>query len=288
MRISEIYDQKRFIMSAEVFPPKKYGEFESLIRTIRDITPLRPDFVSVTYGAAGKTKETTADALSVVKDAFGLECVAHLTCVNMTVESLENIIAVYKRKNVENILVLRGDVAEDSAFYDFKHANELAAYIAANHPEFDLLGACYPEGHPEAISFDHDVDMHKQKIDSGVTHLVSQLFFDNSHFYNLLDAMQKKGITASVEAGIMPVVNKKSIQRLIKMCGTSIPHEFAKIFAKYDDDDFRRAGIEYTKKQISDLISNGVRAFHIYTMNNADVAAEIYSTFADVRREFNE
>ena len=288
MKTADIYRQKKFVMSAEVFPPKQYGRFESLIRTIRDIAPLSPDFVSVTYGAAGKTKETTADALSVIKDAFSLECAAHLTCVNMTKDSLESILDDYHRKNVENILVLRGDIVEDSVFYDFCHANELAEYISANHPDFNLLGACYPEGHPEAKSFDADIDALRRKVDCGVCHLISQLFFDNAHFYRMRDAARKVGISVPIEAGIMPLVNKSSIQRLITMCGVSTPPEFAKIFARYDGDEFAEAGMAYTIAQIEDLINNGVDGIHLYTMNNAAIADRIFSHFADTRIRLNE
>lgn len=284
MYIRELFEKKKVVMSAEVFPPKKNGMLEGVIRALKEIKPLDPDYVSITYGANGSGGMTTADVASVVIDAFDMTAVAHMTAVNMTKDLLEERLQMLSRKGVKSILTLRGDIAEDSRFYDFRHANELAEYISERYPGFELLGACYPEGHPEAKSLDADLDMIKRKTECGVTHLVSQLFFDNATFYEFKEKAEKKGITATVSAGIMPITSVQQVERIVSMCGVQIPTAFSKICANYQGAELYKAGIDYAIGQIRDLIDHGVRGIHLYTMNKGDVARAVFNAFEGDRK----
>lgn len=284
MYIRELFENKKVVMSAEVFPPKKNGMLEGVIRALKEIKPLDPDYVSITYGASGSGGMTTADVASVVIDAFDMTAVAHMTAVNMTKELLEERLEMLRRKGVKSILTLRGDIVEGSKFYDFHHANELAAYIKQRYPGFELLGACYPEGHPEAKNLAADLKMIKLKTECGVSHLVSQLFFDNATFYDFLDKADKEGIKATVSAGIMPITSVQQVERIVSMCGVQIPTAFSKICATYQGEDLYKAGIDYAIGQIRDLIDNGVRGIHLYTMNKGDVARAVFGAFEGDRK----
>lgn len=284
MYIRDMFASKKVVMSAEVFPPKKNGMLEGVIRALKEIKPLNPDYVSITYGANGSGGMTTADVASVVIDAFDMTAVAHMTAVNMTKELLEERLQMLMRKGVKSILTLRGDIAEDSRFYDFRHANELAAYISQKYPQFELLGACYPEGHPEAENLDADLEMIKLKTECGISHLVTQLFFDNATFYSFADKAEKAGITATVSAGIMPITSVQQVERIVSMCGVQIPTKFSKICATYQGEDLYKAGIDYAIEQIRDLIDNGVKGIHLYTMNKGDVAKAVFNAFEEDRK----
>lgn len=283
MIVSDIFRAKRFVMSAEVFPPKRNGMLEGVIRALKDIKGLSPDFVSITYGANGNGGDTTADVASVAIDAFEMTTVAHMTAVNMTVAKLEEKLEQLARKGVENILTLRGDIAPDSAFYDFRYASDLAAYIKGRYPQFHLIGARYPEGHYQAPSLEADVDNLRRKIDAGVEHLITQLFFDNSCFYRFRELLARKGIDTPVSAGIMPITNALQVSRTVAMSGAHIPPDFAKVIANNDGPQLYRAGIDYAVEQIRDLHANGVRGVHLYTMNKGEIAQEVFARCKDLR-----
>ncbi len=268
-------------MSVEVFPPKKDGHIEEVIRPLKEINLLKPDFVSITYGANGKGSDKTVDAASVAIDAFDLDVLAHLTCVNMTKERIDEFIETYKRKNIKNVLCLRGDITDDSKFYDFNHANELAYYIKKNHPEFTVFGACYPEGHPESKNKQEDIDVVKKKIDCGIEYFISQLFLDNSAFYAMRDSFAKNGIKAPLLAGIMPITQATQLARIENMCGAKAPKRF--VDEVVNCGNVYDAGIEYAISQITDLIQNGVTNIHIYTMNKADIVKKIFGVFSVLR-----
>lgn len=284
MGIERLFKEKEFVMSAEVFPPKKNGELEGVIRALKGIKSVSPDFVSVTYGASGTGGDKTNDVASVIIDAFDMEAVAHITAVNMTVEKLEETLQVFLKKNVQNIMVLRGDIVEDSKFFDFHYASDLATYIKSRYPKFTLLGGCYPDGHYQAPSIEQDIENLKIKLDAGVEHLITQLFFDNDTFYRFMDMLAARGINTPVSAGIMPVTNVKQINRLVSMCGAQIPKRLANIVANQTSDDMYRAGLDYAIEQISDLHAHGVSGVHVYTMNKTNVAVEIFETCAPFRK----
>lgn len=277
MNIREIIRNTPFLMSAEVFPPKRSGELENIIRTLRRLKEqVHPDYISVTYGANGKGATTTNDAASVAIDAFDIETVAHMTAVNMTKERLDELLTSLSHKGVHSILALRGDVRDDSRFYDFHHANELAAYIHRTHPEFLLMGACYLEGHPESRNLEEDLDVVALKMESGIEHFVTQMFFDNRYYYEFMDLAARRGMHLSLEAGIMPITNVKQLGRSVSLSGATLPPRFVQLTQQYEDDMFD-AGCAYAIEQIEDLRRNGAQGVHLYTMNNVRTAATIFA-----------
>lgn len=279
MKITQLFhDTNRAILSYEVFPPKKTSPIESVYDKLEAICALRPDFVSVTYGAGGSGAHSRTCALaSKIKNDYGIESVVHLTCVcNDREDVLENL-DEFRENNIENILALRGDRPQDAApKTDFTHASDLTAFIAA-HGDFDIAGACYPEVHPEAENEVDDVLNLRKKVDAGASHLISQLFFDNAAFYRFRERCQIAGISVPLEAGIMPVTNKNQIEHMVTMCGASLPAKFTRMMMKYEanPEALRDAGLAYAIDQIVDLLSNGVDGIHLYTMNNPLVAKRV-------------
>ena len=184
------------------------------------------------------------------------------------------------RKGIENILVLRGDVCPTSRFFDFHHASDLAEYLSTRHPEFNLIGACYPEKHPEAKTLEEDIDNLKRKIDCGVTHLITQLFLDNDKFFRFLDLTSKKGINVPIEAGIMPMFSAKTLDHSVSLSDASVPAEFLKLKADNPDEkEFFERGISLAVKQIDSLIKGGAKGIHLYTMNKGEIAERILPKF---------
>ncbi len=280
MKISSLFNKNRPVFSLEVFPPKKTGSIESIYSTLDGLRDLSPDYISVTYGAGGNTADTkTRDIASLIKNKYGIESMAHLTCVSCTKEDVDIILRDFESYGIENILALRGDINPNMPpENDFRYASELTGYIKKKGG-FDIAGACYPEGHTEAPDLDTDIEMLKRKVDAGASFLVSQLFFDNVYFYSFREKARRCGINIPITAGIMPVTNKNQIERMVTMCGASIPTGLSKIMAKYSEspEALLEAGIEYAAIQIEGLLANGVQGIHLYTMNNPEVAKKIFA-----------
>lgn len=279
MKITDIFNSKeKAVFSFEVFPPKKTSPIESVYSKLEEICSLKPDFISVTYGAGGTGGHSrTCEIASKIKNDFGVESVAHLTCVNSTKDDIDSTLEDFKAHNIENILALRGDYVEGvEPKKEFLHASDLCAYIKSKG-DFDLGGACYPEVHGEAKDEVEDILNLRKKVEAGAEHLISQLFFDNSVFYRFLERAKIAGVNVPIEAGIMPVTNKSQIERMVSMCGASLPAKFSKIMQKYENNPeaLRDAGIAYAVEQIVDLLANGVDGIHLYTMNNPYVARKI-------------
>ncbi|MGN0618840.1 MAG: methylenetetrahydrofolate reductase [NAD(P)H] [Ruminiclostridium sp.] len=278
MKIASLYGKGRTVLSFEIFPPKKTSGIETIYSTIEELSDLKPDYISVTYGAGGNPADTsTRDIASLIKNKYGIEAMAHLTCVNNTKAEVTAVLDSFKEAGIENILALRGDINPDvPPKTDFRYASELVSYIK-EQGNFGVSGACYPEGHVEAESLTADILNLRKKVDAGVQSLVTQLFFENSMFYDFREKMAIAGIDVPVSAGIMPVTNKKQIERMVAMCGASLPQKFVKMVQKYDTrpEALIDAGIAYAADQIADLLSNGVDGVHIYTMNNPYVARKI-------------
>ena len=278
MKITSLFNSGKTVFSFEVFPPKKDSPIESVYGKLEEICALKPDFISVTYGAGGTGAHSrTCEIAAKIKHDFHVESVAHLTCVNSTKTMIDETLADFKAHDIENILALRGDYTEGVAPQtDFRYASELCAYIR-RHGGFDISGACYPESHMDSADEIEDVLNLKKKVDAGAQHLISQLFFDNELFYRFMERAKIAGINVPVEAGIMPVTNKRQIERMVSLCGASLPPKFAKIMQKYESkpEALRDAGIAYAVEQIVDLIANGVDGIHLYTMNSPYVAEKI-------------
>lgn len=284
MKIQNLFDPGspdhpgRAILSFEVFPPKRDLPIESIYGQLSSLCALKPDFISVTYGAAGKGNDhRTAEIAARIKHNYGVESVAHLTCVSNTKEDVDRITDELRLNGIENILALRGDLPEDAErAEDFRYASDLTEYLVGLGG-FDIAGACYPEVHPESAGEVDDILNLKKKVDAGATHLISQLFFDNETFFRFRDKCAMAGINVPIEAGIMPVIRKAQIERMVTLCGASLPSPFVRVMNRYGDDpeQMRDAGIAYAIQQIIDLLAAGVDGIHLYTMNDPYVATQI-------------
>ncbi len=287
MEISKLFNENKTVFSFEVFPPKKESGIETIYETLGQLTNLKPDFISVTYGAGGSgvRNATTADLCSHIKNELGIETIAHLSCLYNTKESIDNILSQLGDMGIYNILALRGDINPDFPIEkDFKYASDLTEYIVKKHPKFHVSGACYPEVHQEATNMIEDIKNLKIKVDAGAKHLISQLFFDNGAFYDFVEKSRIAGIDVPIEAGVMPVTNKKQIERMVSMCGASIPAKLSKLLQRFGDNPvaMRDAGISYAVDQIIDLTANGVDGIHIYTMNDPYVARKITESVSSI------
>lgn len=267
---------KKPSFSFEIFPPKGTADLSGVYATIDGLASLAPDLISVTYGAGGSSRENTVDIASAIQNKYDIPALAHLTCVGSTKAEMDDILTHLKDKGVKNILAMRGDLGENAVLGDFKHASELIAYIKENY-DFKVFGACYPEKHIEAYSMGEDLKHLKHKVECGTDELISQLFFDNNAFYSFIDKVRGIGIEVPVVAGIMPVTSAKQIDRMVSMCGATLPEEVQHFVKAYGHNSMaiKEAGIAYATSQIIDLLANGVDGIHLYTMNQPEVAKRI-------------
>lgn len=278
MKITDIINSGKPVLSMEVFPPKTSDTFESVKEATEKIALLKPDFMSVTYGAGGGTSEYTAFIAENLQKNYGVPALAHLSCISSKKEDIKHQLDLLRSKGIENILALRGDIPEGMSreHLDYHYASELTKEIR-DYGHFCIGGACYPESHPEsATSFD-DIKYLKEKVEAGCEFLTTQMFFDNNVLYNFLYRIREAGITVPVVAGIMPVTNPKSIKRICAISGTALPQRFVRIVDKFGSspEQMAQAGIAYATEQIVDLYANGVNAVHLYTMNKPEVAKKI-------------
>lgn len=278
MKISDLFQKKR-VFSFEIFPPKKEASLQTIYDTVKELADLKPDFISVTFGAGGtQTNFDTLHIASWIKRKYGIESVAHLPCINFTKEEVVEILKACKNAGIENILALRGDVNPNiSPKNDFHYANELIAFIK-KQGEFNVMAACYPEGHFESDNIVFDIKNLKRKVDAGADHLITQLFFDNQDYFRFRERAALANIDVPIEAGIMPVVNRKQIERMVSLCKVKLPRKFLSIMERfeYKPEAMRDAGIAYAIDQIVDLIAEGCEGIHLYTMNNPYIAKRIY------------
>lgn len=285
MRLSDLYEQDKPTLSFEVFPPKKDTEYESVLSAVQKIAGIKPDFMSVTYGAGGGTSDFTAELSKEVQNQ-GVTALAHLTCVSSSRDEIKEQLQRLKEHGIENILALRGDYAEGQPAADdchYRYASQLIEEIHA-FGGFSVGAACYPEGHVECESQAQDLLHLKEKVDKGCDFLVTQMFFDNSALYSFLYRAERAGIHVPVVAGVMPVTNAKQIARICQLSGTTLPNRFRMIVDKFGAHPaaMKQAGIAYATEQIVDLIANGVRGVHVYTMNKPDVAEQITANLSEI------
>lgn len=278
MFIKDIEKNKDTVLSFEIFPPKPDTPFESVTEAARKLALKKPDFISVTYGAGGSSRDNTFALASFIQDELNVTSLAHLTCVGTAKETLGDILSELSERKIQNILALRGDFppGQNDMCLDFKHASDLISEIK-KFDDFCVGGACYPEGHTESDNIVTDIENLKYKTAAGVDFLVSQLYFDNDVFYNFLYRAAARGIEVPVHAGIMPVVNRNSVKRMCRLSGATLTPKYRNMLDKYYDkpESLRKAGIVYASEQIIDLVANGVSGIHIYTMNKPDIAEEI-------------
>ncbi|MGL5151518.1 MAG: methylenetetrahydrofolate reductase [NAD(P)H] [Clostridium sp.] len=290
MKINNLFNEKKVVFSFEIFPPKTTSGIETIYKTLEELKDLKPDFISVTYGAGGSTtKNKTCELSSLVKNRYGIESVAHLTCISSTKVELDKILEELKNEGIKNILALRGDIPEDETPRgEFMYATELISHLK-NKDTFNISAACYPEGHIQDMNVDREVLNMRNKVEYGANHFISQLFFDNNLYYNFLDKVQSANIKAPIQAGIMPVTNKRQIERIAKLSGATIPEKFLRIMDRYEhsSEALRDAGIAYAVEQIVDLISSGADGIHLYTMNNPYVAKKITENLGSIITTIN-
>ncbi len=286
MKITDRLNEEGIHISFEVFPPKTDAGFQKVLAATDRIAELKPSYISVTYGAGGGTSKNTAKIAAHIKDDLGVESLAHLTCASSTKAEVQSVIENLKVLGIENILALRGDIPEGMTFPTeerYHYAYELVEAIRKSG-DFCIGAACYPEGHVENEHKTDDIRFLKQKVDSGVDFLTTQMFFDNDIHYNFLYRIREAGITVPVLPGIMPITSAAQMKRSQELSGTVFPRRFLSILDRFGEhpEAMMQAGIAYATDQIIDLLANGVRNIHIYSMNKPEVAVKIMENLSEV------
>lgn len=289
MKLGKLLNSDKITLSFEVFPPKVNGNFENVYNAAMGVANLNPSYMSVTYGAGGSTKGNTLKIASDIQDKYKVTTIAHLTCVGATKESVKKEIDDMKAAGIENILALRGDKPKDyegEPFKDYRYASELVTDIReyAGEDAFCIGGACYPEGHVDAVNKAKDIDNLKIKVDAGCEFLTTQMFFDNNIFYNFLYRVKDKGITIPVIPGIMPITRATQVANAVNMSGSNMPERFRNLVDRFGDNPeaMQQAGIAYATDQIIDLIANGVNHIHVYSMNKPEVARALQNNLSKI------
>ena len=279
MKLDEILSQNNVTLSFEVFPPKATANYEAVKAAAYAVAERRPSYMSVTYGAGGTTRGNTLEIAKGIQEKYGVTTIAHLTCAGATKESIQQALTEMKDAGIENVLALRGDRPKDfegDPFTDYHYASELAADIKA-FGGMCIGGACYPEGHVESENTHQDILNLKRKVEAGCAYLTTQMFFDNNIFYNFLCRVREAGIDVPVIPGIMPITKPVQLRNAVKLSGCNVPMRFRSIVDCFGSNPkaMQQAGIIYATDQIIDLIANGVKHVHVYSMNNAEVVKGI-------------
>lgn len=291
MQTKDFFSRPYPTFSLEVFPPKTKSSVETIYTTLSGLKGLPVDFISVTYGAGGSDtqKNKTCEIASLIKREYGIEPVAHLTCVSSTRELVRERIGQMKAAGIENVMALRGDLTPelegaDRSQWPYRHAIDLIRELKESGAGFCIGGACYPEVHPESENQREDILHLKEKVDAGCEFLTTQMFFDNNLLYNFLYKIREAGITVPVLPGIMPITKANQVERAIQLSGSFMPQRFKSLVDKFghSPDAMKQAGIAYATDQIIDLYANGIRTVHVYTMNNPDVAAKILDNLSHI------
>lgn len=289
MKLTEILNRKELSLSFEVFPPKTQDVFDAVKDATEKIAALLPSFVSITYGAGGGTSKYTLKIAENIKRVYGVETLAHLTCVSSDKNTVKARIKDMIDCGIENVMALRGDIPEDKlnddrSRWDYSHAVDLIRELKKSGADFCIGGACYPETHPESASSREDILHLKEKVDAGCDFLTTQMFFDNDLLYAFLYKIREAGINVPIIAGIMPITSAKQVERAIKLSGSFMPRRFKSLVDRFGSDPFamKQAGIAYATDQIIDLYANNVKNVHVYTMNKPDVAEKIMKNLSDI------
>ena len=286
MKIREMLQKDYVTLSFEVFPPKTEANFQSVYQAAMDVAALKPSYMSVTDGAGGSTRGNTVTIARDIQDKVGVEAIAHLTCVGATREDIRQSLKELQAAGIENILALRGDKPknfEGEPFIDYHYASELVEEIKA-FGDFCVGGACYPEGHVDAVNKKADITNLKKKVDAGCEYLTTQMFFDNNIYYNFLYRIREAGITVPVIPGIMPITRATQVKTACALSGCNVPERFRNLVDHFGENPLamQQAGIAYATDQIIDLIANGVRHIHVYSMNKPEVAAGIQRNLSEI------
>jgi methylenetetrahydrofolate reductase (NADPH) len=289
MRIDEILASKRPVFSVELFPPKSEEATEQLFATARSLRELEPDFVSVTYGAGGSTRDGTVEITRALRDEVGFETMAHLSCVGETTEGLAETLDRIDAAGIENVFALRGDPPRGQSDFvqpegGLGSAAELAAFISSRW-DFTIGGACFPEVHPEAPDLDTDLDYLRSKVEAGASFLVTQLFFDNQVYFDFVAAARAKGIDVPILAGVIPVATFAQTKRICNLCDASIPASLEAAFLAADGDERAEfeLGIAYAAQQCAELLIGGAPGIHFYALNRSPATRAVLSALRAAR-----
>ena len=281
MRIDALFSTGLPTLSFEFFPPKTEAGFTSLYQTIDELRPLKPSYVSVTYGAGGSTREKTVRLVERIQTDLKIRAMAHLTCVGHTADEIGAILDDLWNSGIRNVLALRGDPPGGQAQFvatpgGFANANELVAFVRARH-DFCIGVAGYPEGHPQCLNTTRDLEHLKMKLDAGANFVITQLFFDNAEFYRFRDEAQAIGVKAPIIAGLMPITNLSQTKRFVSMCGAKIAHRLLRRLESLEKDPeaVHKAGIEHALTQCEDLLRYGVDGLHFYTLNKSKATVQV-------------
>lgn len=281
MKLSDLFNKEKTVVSFEIFPPKQTITLETIFKTTEGLQTLKPDFISITYGAGGSAPDRTIETADKIKNTYGVEALAHLTCINSHKDDIEDMLNQLQAHKISNILAMRGDYPLNKnstkiKLDSYQYAKDLIAHIKSHH-DFCIAAAAYPEGHLECPDLTIDTLHLKEKVDSGTDFLITQIFFDNRVLYDFLNRIRQVDITIPVCAGIMPLLNSRQVARIYSLCGASIPKPLQRMIEKYENSpaDFEKAGIEYACSQITDLVANKVDGIHLYTMNKLDQSKTI-------------
>lgn len=286
MKIRDLITQDKATLSFEVFPPKKDTDFADVEAAALGIAAFKPDYMSVTYGAGGSTKGHTIQLAREIQEKYDVPTIAHLTCVCASREGIKTALADMKNAGIENILALRGDIPKNydgQVFAEFSHASELVEIIKETG-DFCVGGACYPEVHPDSANKHEDIVGLKKKVDAGCDYLTTQMFFDNNIFFNFMYRIREAGISVPIIPGIMPITRRVQVKNAVKLSGCNVPERFKSIVDAFGDTEaaMRQAGIAYATDQIIDLMANGVKHIHVYSMNKPEVAAGIQKNLSEI------
>jgi methylenetetrahydrofolate reductase (NADPH) len=287
MRIAEAYRNGKPVFSFEFFPPPNDEAMRRLHDTIATLRPLRPDFVSVTYGAGGSTRDRTIELVTQIKRDTGIEAMAHLTCVGHTADELADILDRLEASGVENVIALRGDPPKGQKVFTraeggFGHGSELASFIRSRWP-FCVAGAAYPEPHVESTEPEQDVRYAKVKQDAGVEALITQLFFEPDDFFRFVRRARAAGVTVPIVPGVMPITSAKQLRStgMFARCGAHVPERLrARIEAARDEDAVQAVGIAWALAQSRELLERGAPGIHFYTLNRSRAAYAVYRGLA--------
>lgn len=289
MRIRELLTTGRPSFSFEFFPPKTEEGGNHLLETIESLRDLRPTYVSVTYGAGGSTRDLTIDLVQRIKSKFGIETMAHLTCVGSNQDEIAATLNRFKDGGVENVLALRGDPPKNQQHFErveggFGYSSELTSFIRGGAWGFCVAGACYPEGHTEATSLDADIENLKRKVEAGSEFLISQLFFDNQRYFDFVRRVRAAGIAVPIIPGIMPITNVDQVERFTKMCGASIPSPLLEELhrLRQHPEAVLSLGVAHATAQCLDLLQNGAQGIHFYTLNKSAATRTILTAIRTV------
>ncbi len=285
MRIHESIDRNGPFLSLEFFPPKEKEKWPQFFKVVEQLKQLSPLFASVTYGAGGSTSKNTLAIASKIRNHYGIETMPHLTCVGSKRKDITTFLNACTDAGIENILALRGDYPEGKSYdpntMDFRYAEDLVRFIKGTHPGMTVAVAGYPGAHPESSSIRNDIMFLKNKIDAGSEFVVTQLFFDNRYYFDMVERLRAMGVTAPIIPGVLPIQSLQSVRRILSLSGASIPGDlYLELEAAQEKGGaaaVREMGIAFAARQIRELLNGGAPGVHLYTLNKADMCLDIWN-----------